>query len=399
MVFDCIIIGAGASGSICAIKASVRGKKVLLLEHKDRILKKLLVTGNGRCNFTNVNATFLNYTANNMKLLEHIFKKYNPSKIIGFFHDLGIYSKVENNGKVYPRSFQAASMVDAIRLKLDALGVKIVTEYKIASISKKDNVFCVNNEYYAKKIVLSTGGLSYANLGSDGSGYTIAKKFKHSITKTFPILVQLKTEKDYVKGLEGIRQDVNLEIKYKGKKIRDEFGELLFTPYGISGPTIFNMSYLLPKYGFNLDLYVDFLPEIDEATLLNELKFRKENLANYEATEFLNGLVHKKLGMFLLKKCGIEKLNVAIYTIEEKIIEKLITNLKKYHIKCFDTMGYSNAQVTAGGLNSNEVSIDLESKKEKDLYFTGEILDVYGECGGYNLQFAFASGLLVGENI
>lgn len=399
MVFDCIVIGAGASGTLCSIKASMRGKKVLLLEHKDRILKKLLVTGNGRCNFTNINATPLNYTANNMRLVENVFYKYDPNRIREFFHDLGIYSKVENNGKVYPRSFQAASIVDAIRLKLDALGVEIRTDYIVENIVKKDSLFCINKEYYAKKLIISTGGLSYPNLGSDGSGFNFAKKFNHSITKTFPILVQLKTEKDYVKGLEGIRQDVNLKIKYNEQNIKNEFGELLFTPYGISGPVVFNFSYLLPKYGFNIDIYVDFLPEIDKDLLLNELKFRKEKLSNYEATEFLNGLVHKKLGMFLLKKCGLEKLNISISNIDENLLKKLLSNLKEYHIKCFDTMGYANAQVTAGGVDSSEVSNNLESRKEKNIYFTGEVLDVYGECGGYNLQFAFASGLLVGDQI
>lgn len=400
MVLDSIIIGGGASGTICAIKQAMKGKKVLILEHKDRILKKILVTGNGRCNFTNIYANSSNYTANNMKLIENIFEKYSPFDVIMFFHKLGIVAKTDDStGKVYPNSFQASSVVDAIRLKLNQLNVKIETEYEIKNISKKDGLFSINNEYFSKNLVIATGGMSYSNLGSDGSGYEIAKNFSHTITKTFPILVQLKTDKEYVKGLEGIKQDVLLMAKYKNKLIRKEKGELLFTSYGISGNVIFNMSYILPKCGFDVDFYVDFIPNYTEKELLKELYYRKEILSSYEATEFLNGLIHKKLGMFLLKKSSLEKLNIKIEDIDDKILKNLAVNLKKYHIRCMDTMGFKNAQVTAGGVNTNEIKINLESKLEKNLFFTGEVMDVYGECGGYNLQFAIASGLFVGDNI
>lgn len=400
MVFDCIIIGAGAAGVVCSIEAGSRKKKILLLEHKDRILKKVLVTGNGRCNFTNLNADYTKYTGINEKLIKNLLNNYGSSKVINFFENLGICPYTENKGKTYPRSLQASSIVDSLRLKLDELNIETKLEYIIDKIEKNGELFCVNNKYYSKKLVLATGGYSYQNLGSDGSGYNLAKKFGHSLTELTPILVQLKTEKEYVKGLEGIKVDAVVSAKYMNECIRKEKGELLFTPYGISGPTIFNLSYLLPKYMFNLVYSVDFVPEMEEFKLVQYLYKRKKILNKLEATEFLNGFLPKKLGMFLLKKAGIDKLNLSIKEIDDKTINKLANLLKKYKIKANDTMGFKQAQVTAGGINTKDINeITLESKLVKGLYFVGEIMDIYGECGGYNLQFAFATGLLVGGEI
>ena len=271
MVFDCIIIGAGAAGVVCAIEAGSRKKKILLLEHKDRILKKVLVTGNGRCNFTNLNADYTKYTGINEKLIKNLLNNYGSSKVINFFENLGICPYTENKGKTYPRSLQASSIVDSLRLKLDELKIETKFEYVIDKIEKNEELFCVNNKYYSKKLVLATGGYSYQNLGSDGSGYNLAKKFGHSLTELTPILVQLKTEKEYVKGLEGIKVDAVVSAEYMNECIRKEKGELLFTPYGISGPTIFNLSYLLPKYMFNLVYSVDFVPEMEEFELIQYL--------------------------------------------------------------------------------------------------------------------------------
>lgn len=395
MVFDYIIIGAGASGSVCAIELLKKGKKVLIIEHKDRILKKVLVTGNGRCNFTNKNATEFNYYGNNRELIKNTLKKYDPYYIINYFENLGILAKEENRGKMYPNSLQASSIVDVLRNQLEYLSCSIVYSTEIEKCYKKNDIFYVN-EYKSKNLIIATGGNSYKELGSDGTGYIIAKSFGHTITELKPVLVQLQTEKEYVKGLEGIRQDVNLSVLNKGKFLRADFGELLFTPYGISGPTVFNLSYLTALYGFDLEFIIDFMPSMNNYELYDYLVKRRDTLYFMEALDFLNGVVHKKLGMFLFKKSGLEKLNIPIYEISDKIIKNLVENIKKYTIKVFDTTGFKKAQVTAGGVDSIEVDLNFQSKKHKNLYFIGEILDIFGDCGGYNLQFAFASALLVG---
>ncbi|WP_068268644.1 BaiN/RdsA family NAD(P)/FAD-dependent oxidoreductase [Caviibacter abscessus] len=398
MVFDFAIIGAGASGMLCAIKATLKGKRVIVFEHKDRILKKVLTTGNGRCNFTNLNANSKKYTSNQNNFVDYLFDKYPVSSVIDFFSTMGILAVEGKNGKIYPNSLQAASVVDAIRNYANFLNIPIKLDVDIKDIKNENGMFSIF-DIKAKKLVLATGGFSYKELGSDGSGYEIAKKFGHSITKLSPILVQLKADKSYIKGLEGIRLDVRLSMYKNNKLLKEDIGELLFTPYGISGPTVFNLSYLIPKYGFEVDFYVDFMPNISLENL-KEMLYNRRNQLNYlEIADFLTSVLPKKLGQFLLKQAGVEKLNEMVYMIDDKTLSNLSNIIKRYNIKCYDTMGFKQAQVTAGGVDTREIdNKTFMSKKVNNLYFCGEILDVYGECGGYNLQFAFASGMLVGEN-
>lgn len=395
MIYDYIIIGAGASGSILAIELLKKSKKVLIIEHKERILKKLLVTGNGRCNFTNINASSKNYYGNNQELIKNTIEKFPPYKIMEYFDNLGIINKELKNGKIYPNSLQASSVVDAIRNMLTYLNAEIIYNTKIKKCYKKEDIFYVD-DFRSYNLVIATGGNSYKELGSDGSGYELAKQFSHTITKLDPVLVQLKTDEEYIKGLEGIKQDVVLKVYNNEKLLREEKDEILFTSYGISGPVIFNTSYLTSIYGFSIDFSIDFLEDYNYENLLELLKNRRDKLYFVEATDFLNGLLHKKLGMFLLKKSGLNKLNIPAYEIKDSILENLAKNIKDYRIKAFDTTGFKNAQVTKGGIDSNELNLHFESKFYKNLYFIGEIVDIFGDCGGYNLQFCFASSLVVG---
>ena len=319
--------------------------------------------------------------------------------MIDFFEDMGVLATTGKNGKMYPMSLQASSIVDAIRNYANFLNIAIKLETEVNKIEKVKDYFLING-IQAKNIVIATGGYSFKELGSDGSGYELAKSLGHSITGLTPILVQLRTDKEYIKGLEGIRLDVKLSAYYKNDMIREEVGELLFTPYGISGPTVFNMSYLIPKYSYDILFKVDFIPDIEKEKLKSILYNRRDKFGYLEATEFFNTILPKKLGQFLLKKVGIEKLNINISTIDDEILEKLVEIIKGYEIKCYDTMGFKQAQVTAGGVDTRQVDEKtFMSKLVKNVYFCGEVLDVYGECGGYNLQYAFASGMLVGESI
>ena len=402
MKTEIAVIGGGASGLMAAITAKKSGKEVIILERKDRILKKVLITGNGRCNITNVNANISNYFGKNISSVENILNRFTPHDTMDFFNELGIVCNEENRGKVYPLSGQASSVVDALRFEAEKLGIKIETEFYVRKIEKDGFKFRIYSEDRKKieagRVIIAAGGQSYPELGSNGSGFELAKELGHSVTKLSPSIVQLKTEKYQVKGLQGIKTDVAVTAYGDNKKICTYDGELLFTDYGISGNVVFNISFVMPLYK-NVEFEIDFMEKFDYNELYEMLKERKRILSHLTMENYFNGMINKKLGQFLSKVSGIEKLSKPVKDLNDSDIRKLCTVLKKYRVKILETTGFKNAQVTAGGVLLDEVNIEtLESKIVKGLYFSGEVLDVYGECGGFNLQWAWASGHIAGEN-
>ena len=402
MKTEIAVIGGGASGLMAAITAKKSGKEVIILERKDRILKKVLITGNGRCNITNVNANISNYFGKNISSVENILNKFTPQNTMDFFNELGIVCNEENRGKVYPLSGQASSVVDALRFEAEKLGIKIETEFYVRKIEKDGFKFRIYSEDRKKieagRVIIAAGGQSYPELGSNGSGFELAKELGHSVTKLSPSIVQLKTEKNQVKGLQGIKTDVAVTAYGDNKKICTYDGELLFTDYGISGNVVFNISFVMPLYK-NVEFEIDFMEKFDYNELYEMLKERKKIMSHLTMENYFNGMINKKLGQFLSKVSGIEKLSKPVKDLNDSDIRKLCTVLKKYRVKILETTGFKNAQVTAGGVLLDEVNIEtLESKIVKGLYFSGEVLDVYGECGGFNLQWAWASGHIAGEN-
>ena len=402
MKTEIAVIGGGASGLMAAITAKKLGKEVIILERKDRILKKVLITGNGRCNITNVNANISNYFGKNISSVENILNRFTPQDTMDFFNELGIVCNEENRGKVYPLSEQASSVVDALRFEAEKLGIKIETEFYVRKIEKDGFKFRIYSEDRKKieagRVIIAAGGQSYPELGSNGSGFELAKELGHSVTKLSPSIVQLKTEKYQVKGLQGIKTDVAVTAYGDNKKICTYDGELLFTDYGISGNVVFNISFVMPLYK-NVEFEIDFMEKFDYNELYEMLKERKRILSHLTMENYFNGMINKKLGQFLSKVSGIEKLSKPVKDLNDSDIRKLCTVLKKYRVKILETTGFKNAQVTAGGVSLDEVNTEtLESKIVKGLYFSGEVLDVYGECGGFNLQWAWASGYIAGEN-
>ena len=402
MKTEIAVIGGGASGMMAAITARKSGKEVVILERKDRILKKVLITGNGRCNITNVNANISNYFGKNISSVENILNSFNPQDTMDFFNGLGIVCNEENRGKVYPLSGQASSVVDALRFEAERLGIKIETEFYVRKIEKDGFKFKIYSEDRKKieagRVILAAGGQSYPELGSNGSGFELAKELGHSVTRLSPSIVQLKTEKNQVKGLQGIKTDVAVTAYGDNKKICTYDGELLFTDYGISGNVVFNISFVMPLYK-NVEFEIDFMEKFDYNELYEILKERKKIMSHLTMENYFNGMINKKLGQFLSKVSGIEKLSKPVKDLNDSEIRKLCTVLKKYRVKILDTTGFKNAQITAGGVSLDEVNPEtLESKIVKGLYFSGEVLDVYGECGGFNLQWAWASGYIAGKN-
>ena len=371
----------------------------------------MLTTGNGRCNLTNVNASNRNYFGIEKikQPIEKILESFTSQDAMKFFEDeVGIICNEENRGKVYPLSGQAASIVDGLRFYAQSLGIEIITDFYVTKIEKEMFDFKIISEdkrqIIAKKVVLATGGKSYPELGSSGSGYELAKCFGHTVTELTPVIVQLKAEKEKIKGLKGIKSDVEVTAfgeNESGEKIKicTYDGELLFTDFGISGNVVFNISYVFPIYR-NVEFEIDFMPKFTYNEIFEILKKRRTILKDFTMEQFFNGVVNKKLGQFLTKSAGIEKLSKSINELTDNEIRKICTTLKKYRIKIIDTNGFKAAQVTAGGIPLSEVNLEnLESKKVKNLHFAGEILDVYGECGGFNLQWAWTSGYFLGKNL
>ena len=405
MKTEIVIIGGGASGIMAAIEAVKSGKEVVVVDRKERVLKKVLVTGNGRCNLTNVNAKINNYfsTGSDIKKIENILNDFQPKDTMNFFESLGVVCNEEARGKVFPLSGQAGSVIDALRFEAERVGVKFLLDFYVKKIEKKGFQFIIYSEdkriITSNRVLLSAGGKSYPELGSNGSGFELAREFGHTITPLFPSIVQFKTEEYQVKGLKGIKLDTKVTAYGDNKKICTYDGELLFTDYGVSGNVIFNISFVFPIHK-KVELEVDFLSKFSYDELLEKLKDRRDILGHLTMEHYFNGMINKKLGQFLSKASGIEKLSKEINSLTDNKLRKLCDVLKKYKLNVLDTTGYKNAQVTAGGIKLEEVNMEtLESKKVRGLYFSGEILDVYGECGGFNFQWAWASGKKAGENI
>jgi len=391
------VVGGGASGLMAAIIAARKNATVTVYERCDRVGRKILATGNGRCNYTNIYADIQNYHGENPNFINSAKEKFWVEDTKAFFEELGMLTKVEENGKAYPYSLQASAVLDVLRYEVERLGISVITDFEISQIKKENNEFLIKSyngqSASADKVIVAAGGKASPSLGSNGSGYDIAKLFGHKITKTFPSLVQVKTETQLVKALKGIKTEADVIFK-KGSVIQKSSGEVLFCDYGLSGPAIFNLSRLCTEYD-NGEIIIDLLPEIDYMQLRELLINRRSSQRNLES--FFVGMLNKKIGMTIMKYARVLPYQRLSDTITTKEIDLLCNAIKKFTLKVTGTMSWNNAQVTAGGIKTCEVDENtLESKLCKGLYFTGEILDIDGDCGGYNLQWAWTSGYVAG---
>ncbi|MBO5059648.1 MAG: NAD(P)/FAD-dependent oxidoreductase [Clostridia bacterium] len=384
MKTDIAIIGGGASGIFAAIIAARSGGKVTIFEKNPRVGKKILSTGNGRCNFTNINAGTHNY---NSDFASFALNKFPPKKAIAFFEELGLLSKVESEGRVYPMSGQASAVLDVLRLELDRLGVNILTETCVSQIQKNGDGFIVvtdsGEKHFAKKVIAASGGMAAPKSGSDGSGYAILKMLGHTVTPLVPSLVQIKTSK----GIQGVRAYGRVTLE-DGKT---DIGEIQFNNYGLSGIPVFSLAKHAKK---GRSIFVDLLPDYSEQDVLAFLKKRPTQTME----TYLVGVLNKSLGQMLLKECGILPLSRMSDTLTENEIKKIASKIKHWRFEITGVMPWENAQVTSGGVSLDEVSCEtMESKIVKGLYIIGELLDIDGDCGGFNLQWAWSSGFAAGS--
>lgn len=398
------IVGGGAAG----LAASIEAKRicpqieVVILERLERVGKKILATGNGRCNYSNINASVHNYHGRDSSFVTYILKEFTVDNTVNFFNSIGIFPKEEENGKLYPFSLQASSVLDALRLEAERLGVEIINNFYVNDIKYNKKLFKItskdNKVVLANKVIMAGGGCASPSLGSDGSCYNIMKSLGHSCTELAPALVQIKTDVSQTKALQGIKIYGNVAVIENDRAIINEYGEILFTDYGVSGPPIFQIS---AKTAFknNISLSIDFMPQYNPKEVYDILEGRANALKYMTMENYFSGLLHKRLGNIISRRSGIEKLSYKVKDLNSQIIWQMVSNIKEFKLEITGTKGFNNAQVTAGGIPTCEFeNTTLESKIVKGLYCCGEILDIYGDCGGYNLQWAWSSGRLAARS-
>lgn len=400
-----IVVGGGAAGMMAAISAKREGADVTILERNPRVGKKILVTGNGRCNFTNVNTDIQYYHGSNPEFVRGALSGFTVKDTIRFFEQLGIEHKVEDMGKVFPMSDQASSILDVLLYELNDKKINVVCDCNVSNITKKNNKFVVYSEngdkFDADSVIITTGGKAMPSTGSDGNGYDLAKKLGHRTIDIFPALVQIMLEGTFFKRIEGVKIVGTAEIIHNSKSIVKDRGDILFANYGVSGPPILQIS---RKAG-------ELLHEGKEAyikiTIMDMPKEKLRSIMNRRFKESQNkpldfslvGLINKRLIPVILLEAGIDNIKRLVSDLSDTERERIIRILTDWRMKIRGTKSWPSAQVTAGGVDTNEIDENtMESKIVKGLFFAGEIVDIDGQCGGFNLQWAWSSGYIAGKN-
>lgn len=396
-MYDVVVVGGGASGLVAAISAAHAGSKVLVLEKKDRIGRKILATGNGKCNLGNVDLSINHFVSHDLCLVRTINELFDLESLYHFFCGLGLEIVVEE-GRLYPRSKQAASVLDVLRHELDRQMVSIETEAPVRSLVADNGVYKIlygeSSTVFSRTVILSTGGQAGPQLGCSGDGYELARDFGHSVISPAPALVGLKLQSPYLKALSGLRVDATVAIP---ELDLTETGEVIFTDYGISGIPIFDLTRHI-GHRKRLTLRLRLAHDTHELTLQNFLEVRFRALSHKVAQDALIGYLPKQLVAPSLKEAGIP-LERASGKVSPHQIAALAATLWQWDFIILGLNTWEQAQTTWGGVPLSEVSVPtLESKKQPGLYLAGELLDVHGRCGGYNLHWAFGSGFLAGQS-
>ncbi len=387
------VIGGGASGIVAAIAAARHGASVTVLEKEQRIAKKIPATGNGRCNLTNIYADIDRYHGGT-QIMPAVMKRFWVNETLDFFSELGLITKTEPDGKVYPYCSRATAVSETLRFELARLGVNIITDFAVQDIRRKNGEFVIisrgGDKIKASRVILAAGGKASPKLGSDGSGFDIAARLGHTVTPLSPSLVQLKTSKSIVRSVKGLKADVRLTA---ASGAVDEYGELLFTDYGLSGPAVFAAS---SRVNAGDTLIADLMPDYTQEEVLKLLLRARSTYKTLD--NYLVGILDKRIGMAVIKECGIAPFSKLTSEVTDEEARLIAERIKAWRFPVTGTMSWSNAQVTKGGVDTSEIDAEtLRSKLVPHLYLCGEILDIDGDCGGFNLQWAWSSGYIAGE--
>lgn len=397
-VYSVAIIGGGFSALVIANSLKLNNEDVVILERLDRLGKKILSTGNGRGNVTNANLSVENYHGQNPSFVQHAITRYDNQSMRAFFADLGIMLTQED-GKVYPASLQANSVLDALRFGLEKTSVQVMLGFEVIKIdfNERQGVYALKSEtqtVYAKTVVFAFGGASQKQFGTDGKAFNLAKSLGHTITKLNPSLVQMRASNSLIKGLRGVKSYVRLSLFDGDRQVKSTLGDLLFTDSGISGNTTFYLSAYLSGLKKPV-VCCEFMPDITKNRLIDHLLYKCIQFPSLDCAELLNGVVHKALAKNIVKSITDKRVLSAL---TRQDVERVCNVVKGMEIEINGTLGFDYSQVTNGGILTSEVSqTTFESKLAPSVYIVGEALDVDGDCGGYNLQWAYSSARVVAE--
>ena len=400
--FDVVIIGGGAAGLMAAISAARAGAKVVILEHKEKTGKKILSTGNGKCNYTNGKQDIACYRSEHPDFVIPVFEQFGFPETVAFFEEIGVTPKVKN-GYYYPASEQATAVLEVLRLEANYLRVKEVCQCEIKSIKQSDDGFFLGTstgDYVGKSVIFATGLLAAPKSGSDGTIFPYIEKFGHHFIDVVPALVPLQGKQAFFKQIAGIRAEIQADLYVENEKTASEYGELQLTDYGVSGIPIFQLSRYATKAlkaGKKVHIMLDFLPHmsLEETVALFERRLHKVEQKKTICECFV-GLFNRKLAEVLIKEAGIS-LGDSPKKVAEEQIGCLAEIAKGLRVDITGSKSFEQAQVCAGGVDTEEICAEtMESCLVPGLYFAGELVDIDGMCGGYNLQWAWSSGYVAG---
>lgn len=405
MIYDVVIVGGGAAGLCAAVKLKQLNPllSVVVIERQQRVGKKLLITGNGRCNITNKNISLDRYHGDDKRFAEYALSTYTNRITEEFFADIGVLFTYEKDGKAYPYSLQASSVLDALRFAAERLEVEFLTSLKAEDFSFDGSIYTLDADMGKVKsrfLIIATGLYSGGEkLGCDGEFLRVLKQKGYPVVKTTPAIVQLKCAGDIPRSLKGIKVNAMVTLLCDKRAVKSDFGEVLFCDYGLSGPPIMQLSRDTSRQNGKFTVSLDIMPEYSKDQLLEILVHRRIKLCEAPVEEFFTGMLNKRVGQCILKLCG-HKLSESVSSLNGDALSALADKIKSFEFEVTGNTGFINSQVTAGGLSTvSFVNKTMMSTRHKNLFCIGEILDIDGDCGGFNLQWAWSSAFCAAEYI
>ena len=394
-----LVIGGGAAGMMAALTAAENGHAVTLLERQGRVGRKLMATGNGRCNLTNHHVSPAHYHGETPDFCRHALAAFDVGSTLLYFAGLGLLTSAEDSGRVYPFSNMAGSVLDVLRFALENSGIDLHTGCVVTGIKKKGNTFLVRTEsgeeFTADRVILAAGGAAGGKVGGVMDGYQLAKGLGHHRTALYPSLVQIRTDPTYPRALKGVKAEAAVTVRRGDDTLAQNRGEVLFTEYGVSGPVIFDISRTAATGGDGLTVTLDLFPDWAPREVLDWLRQRRQSAGDREAGTLLTGALHSRLGQMVCKAAGFTNQRAA--GLSDGDLRRIAAQVKGFTLPITGVCGFDQAQVTAGGLRCGEFDPHtMESRLVPGFYACGEVLDIDGDCGGYNLQWAWSSGHAAG---